>query len=65
MNYRDIAKAAKKQGWRVEPTRSGEMWFSPNGVDKVTWHKTPSDARAVRNFLAEMKRGGLIYPPPK
>ena len=25
----------------------------------VTWHDTPSDVRALRNFLALMKRGGL------
>lgn len=28
----------------------------------VTWHNTPSDVRAVRNFLAQMKRSGLIWP---
>jgi hypothetical protein len=65
MDFRKIRKEALKQGWVPEPISSGEMFYSPNGVDKVAWHNTPSDVRAVRNFLSELKKGGFIWPPPK
>jgi len=31
MNYRDIAKAAKDQGWRSESTKKGTNWYAPDG----------------------------------
>lgn len=63
MKYRDIARAARKQGWREQPVKKGSNWLSPDGKTIVNWHGTPSDVRAVRNFLARMKRGGLRWPP--
>jgi hypothetical protein len=34
--------------------------------EAVAIHGTPSDQRAIKNHLAEMKRQGLIWPwPPK
>jgi hypothetical protein len=65
MNYRNIEKAAKAQGWRSEVRKSGVMWLSPNGQDSVMWHNTPSDVRALKNFLSLMRKAGLVYPPPK
>lgn len=65
MDYRKIRKAAIDQGWRVLPTRSGEMFYSPDGISKALWHHTPSDQRAVKNFLAELKRGGLRWLPSR
>ena len=62
MDFRDIRRAALAQGWRVEQTKKGEMFFSPDGRTIVVWHATPSDRRAVRNFLARMRSGGLEYP---
>ena len=65
MQYKDIERVAKVQGWRSEVKRSGVMWLSPNGKDAAMWHNTPSDVRALKNFLSQMRRGGLVYPPPK
>lgn len=66
MDFRKIRKAALEQGWRVKQTKSGETFYPPDPRDEpVTWHFTPSDQRAVRNFLARLKKGGLIWPPPK
>ena len=39
------------------------MFYSPDGRTIVLWHATPSDRRAVRNFLSRMRAGGLEYPP--
>ncbi|MBI4277506.1 MAG: hypothetical protein HY660_03530 [Armatimonadetes bacterium] len=63
---KDIEKAAREQGWRVEPTRKG-LQFIPPETEKqiVQWHGTPSDVRAIRNFLAALKRQGFIWPWPR
>jgi hypothetical protein len=63
MNYRDIAGAAREQGWRIDSLKNGDMWYSPDGRTKVLWHRTPSDHRAEKNFLARMRQGGLRWPP--
>ncbi len=68
MDYREIEEAAKEQGWRTEQKKKGLMFFPPDRMKQaVMWHGTPSDQRALKNFLAEMKRSGLIWPwpPPK
>jgi hypothetical protein len=62
MDYRDIRRAALEQGWRVEERKAADIWFSPDGATIVTWHRTPSDVRALRNFLARMRHGGLRWP---
>ncbi len=65
MDFRKIRKAALEQGWHVERTKAGEMFKSPDGVHMATWHYTPSDQRAVKNFLAKLRKGGFLWPPPK
>lgn len=65
MDYRDIERAAREQGWAVKPIKKGVQFIPPDPQRPiVTWHGTPSDVRAVRNFLAQMKRSGLIWPWP-
>lgn len=55
---RPIAKAAKRQGWEIHGTRnSHNVWISPDGR-KVYTSATPSDPRAMKNFLAELRRNG-------
>lgn len=60
---KDLMKAAKKQGWRVEPTRSGHIRFTPPWKDKqqIICSSTPSDRNALRNALSQLKRNGLIW----
>ncbi len=67
MDFKDIKKAARDQGWRVESTKKGLQFIPPYPTRQIVqWHMTPSDVRAVRNFLAKMKQAGLIWPwPPK
>lgn len=66
MDLSKIIKAALSQGWRVEQTKSGYMFFPPNrSLSPVTVHLTPSDHRAVRNFKAEMVKRGFIWPGGK
>lgn len=62
MKPRELQQLIRKcedQGWRVKETRSGWILLSPNGVDTASVHKTPSDHRADKNFLAKLKRYGV------
>jgi hypothetical protein len=63
--YPKVRKAAIRQGWRPKPTKDGEMLLSPDGVTKAHWHKTPSDHRALDNFMRDLRKGGFKWPPPK
>lgn len=53
-----LRKAAADQGWTEKPIRAGWMLLSPDGVTKVTIHKTPGD-RWYANTIGEMRRGGF------
>lgn len=64
-SYRKVRREAIRQGWRVEPIRSGEMFFSPDGVHMATWHSTPSARNALNRFVGELRRGGFVWPPPR
>ena len=64
MDWRDIERAAVDQGWRVERTKKGLGLYPPDPAHSpVFWHGTPSDVRAIRNMVAEMRRRGFIWPP--
>jgi hypothetical protein len=61
---RKYIRAAEEQGWKVEVTRKGYLAFYPLDKEKtcVIRAKTPSDWRADRAFLSEMRRRGFIWP---
>jgi hypothetical protein len=62
---RGVLEAAEAQGWRVEPSKAGYLLFPPDqsqGI--VSVHKTPSDHRAMKNLIGEMRRRGFIWPTP-
>lgn len=65
VDLRDLEKAANDQGWRVTRTKSGHVQFwPPDGVTPPeVFSGTPSDWRAIRNFLAALKRKGFRWPP--
>lgn len=58
-DFKDMIKAAEKAGWTVERTRGGHLrWKSPKGP-VVFSASTPSDHRAVKNHVSEMRKAGL------
>ena len=68
MNVREIEKAAREQGWQIGTTKKGHLRWVPSDPTKpiVIAGGTPSDVRAIKNFLAQLKRSGLIWPwPPR
>jgi predicted RNA binding protein YcfA (HicA-like mRNA interferase family) len=50
-------RAAQKAGWRVEQQRGGhtKMWC-PCGEHLVVTSSTPSEYRALRNLVAQLRR---------
>src|SRR3954471_16597699 len=74
-NARELAKIkdyATAQGWDVKPTSNGWAFMAPK--DKVPegrsgivhTHESPSDKRALKKFVRDLKNhGGLIWPPEK
>lgn len=51
---KDLVKSATAQGWRVEQLKSGHWKFYPpdKTLSAVVVGGTPSDFRALRNFLS-------------
>jgi hypothetical protein len=66
-DYGKVRKEAIRQGWRVEATSDGEMFYSPDGSSKAAWHAAhaSSDPNALKAHIRTMKKGGLRWPPPK
>lgn len=61
--WSDVVKALGDQQWSSSEKRSGTMWRSPDGSTQVMVHRDPSDGQ-IRKCLAQMKAGGLQWPPP-
>jgi hypothetical protein len=39
----EIKTDSERQGWRWEETTHGWMAYAPDAVNKVLWHRQPSD----------------------
>lgn len=48
---------ARSLGWAVVPRRNGWMLRHPEGGSTMI-HKTPSDHRAWRNIVADLRKTG-------
>lgn len=54
-----LVRDLEQQGWRVELRKGGHyVAYAPDGVGIVTFSGTPSDHRAYRNTLAQLRRAG-------
>jgi hypothetical protein len=61
-NYKKVFRKARQQGWKVTIS-NGNHWklVPPDPTRKILFTaNSPSDYRAFRNFLADMKRNGFI-----
>jgi hypothetical protein len=65
VNLRDLEKAAKQQGWRIDQTARGHprFWAPDPSTPPAVFSGTPGDRRAIRNFLADLRRKGFRWPP--
>ncbi len=62
----DILEAASQQGWEIGRT-TNHIRLTPPDPNKpmVVTANTSSDRRNRRNFLSDLRRSGLIWPPPQ
>lgn len=59
---KELLAAARAQGWRVEPTRSGHyLLYAPSGDGIVTVGGTPGDRKALAHSVARMRRYGFQW----
>jgi hypothetical protein len=68
MDLRDIARAAQEQGWEIGVTKKGHLRYVPPDREQpiVIGSGTPSDKRALKNFVAQLRRSGFVWPwPPR
>ena len=57
--YKQLIKAAEKEGWTLKQTKKGYTMLHPNGKDTVGFHGTPSDHRALMNARGDFRRAGV------
>ena len=64
MDLRDIVKAAREQGFRVDRTSKGHwVFYHPDPkVAPIYFSGTPGDWRAIHNLLGKLRRAGFIWP---
>ena len=63
--YRIIVnELVDNQGWRYDNSGQGyPKLYAPSGARMISVPKTPSDQRSLRNFIAQVRRAGGIWPP--
>lgn len=54
-----LADLAERQGYRVKATRKGWTVYGKDGQRTVGFHRTPSDHRAFKNIVAELRKIGV------
>jgi hypothetical protein len=62
-----IRKALIDQGWRIEERKGGHDMAYPPDRSKpgVAMPGTPGGGRWLQNLIAQLRRSGFIWPPPK
>ena len=64
--WREIDRLARQQGWRIEECGSGHLRYrAPEGNGIVIRSRSPSARNASRQFLADMRRHGLVTHQPR
>lgn len=63
-HFRAVKTAAELQGWAVLETAKQHWKFVPPkaGMTPVFYSGSPSDWRAIRNFIAAMRQRGFRVP---
>lgn len=58
-SVRELLRHAEKQGWTTVDTGRALRLQAPDGIGQVTFHKTESDHRAMKNTIARLRRAGM------
>jgi hypothetical protein len=61
---RQVDRQAIEQGWKIEKLPGGHLRHVPPDRSKpgIVSASTPSDRRGTRNFVAALRRNGLVLP---
>lgn len=63
---RKVLAEAKRQGFTVRTTTKGHSQvLAANGQIVAVFSGTSSDVRALRNGIAQLRRAGFVWPPPR
>jgi len=54
-----LVEKLKEQNWRVDDRGEQIVAFSPDGRTIVTFHKSESDHRAMKNTISRLRKGGF------
>jgi len=54
----EIVRDARHKGWHVSLTRKGYAVENPDRGGPIYFHGTPSDNRAIKNLMADLRRKG-------
>jgi len=59
--FKELLGTAKDQGWQVFVRTNNHLaWVSPTGA-KVFSSRTPSDYRAIKNLMKDLKHNGMSF----
>lgn len=58
-DFRPYVKTAVKRGWRFERRKRHAWLYAPDGVTTVSVPSSPSDHRALKNTICELRRAGV------
>lgn len=62
MTHKQLIQALRRAGYGVELARSGHVKVRrPNGSYMYTLALSPSDVRAIRNAICELRKLGFDY----
>jgi hypothetical protein len=58
--FKDLAKEAIRQGWRIEKTGHHIMWIPPDKTKPLVLSSgSPSDVRALKNHISLLRKSGF------
>lgn len=57
-------RAARKQGWEIITSGKHTRFVSPVTAKTIFTSSTPSDQKALKNIIADLRGEGFVWPPP-
>lgn len=64
-DLKKIVKALEAQGFETRVTKRGHLQVLRDGREVATFSGTSSDWRGMKNSIADARRAGFKWPPPR
>lgn len=62
LKLEDFIKGARKQGWRVEETKSGFMFYPADPTRKPVLAHRDTPEYSLKKTLSQLRQGGFQWP---